>query len=304
MNALRAFAAVYMSGGIRPAGRLLGVSHSSVARHVSDLEAKLGTPLLEKGDGTNALRFSAAGEALGNEAARTFETLQHVWSSAKERKGRGAVTLSTAPSVAALWLLPRLPSLADSMPAIELSVLAEQRVRAPSDDGCDLAIRMGGTVGENSETLMDDALAPVIAPRLLLRAHTARGGPTGDANTANLLRDLPLVHDRDPNAGWAQWLAANEITGVDVSSGPRFTSSDLVLRAAKLGQGIALARLRLAKADILDGSLERLPCASLPLPNAYNLVFDPERLKRSAVRAVRDWLHTEASRDLLLSDGG
>jgi LysR family glycine cleavage system transcriptional activator len=295
LNALRAFAAIYLTGGIRPAGRLLGVSHSSVARHLSELEAMLGTSLVERTRDARALAFTAAGETLGREAAGALGALDSTWSSIRERRGAGTVTISAAPSVAALWLLPRLHRLAEALPRVEVSVLAEQRVRAPSEEGSDLAIRMGGRTSGDAEPLMDDALTPVAAPRLLSRARTARGGPTGGATVAALLSDLPLLHDRDPNAGWPCWIERHGSKGLDASAGPRFTSSDLVLRAAKLGQGVALARLRLAGADLADGSLERLTPASVHLPDAYQLVADPDRREHASVRAVRDWLHAEAA---------
>lgn len=43
--ALRAFAIVYQTGGIRAAASKLGIAHSSVSCHVRELEARLGTAL-------------------------------------------------------------------------------------------------------------------------------------------------------------------------------------------------------------------------------------------------------------------
>ena len=301
LNALRAFAAVYLTGGIRPAGRLLDVSHSSVARHLSELEAMLGTSLVERTRDARALAFTAAGGNLGREAAGTLGALDRAWSRVRERRGAGTVTIWAAPSVAALWLLPRMHRLAEALPRVEVSVLAEHRVRAPSEEGSDLAIRMGGRTSGDAEPLMDDALTPVATPRLLSRARAARGGPTGGVTVVALLGDLQLMHDHDPNAGWPCWIERHGSMGLDASAGPRFTSSDLVLRAAKLGQGVALARLRLAGADLADGSLERLTPASVHLPDAYQLVADPGRREHPSVRAVRDWLRAEAAAEGLCS---
>ena len=41
LNALRTFAAVYETGGVRPASRALNVAHSSVSRHLRELEKAL-----------------------------------------------------------------------------------------------------------------------------------------------------------------------------------------------------------------------------------------------------------------------
>ena len=145
---------------------------------------------------------------------------------------------------------------------------------------------------------MDDTLTPVAAPRILSRARAARGGPTGDGHPTALLNDLPLLHDRDPNAGWALWARHHGAPDLDVERGPRFASSDLVLRAAKNGQGIALARLRLADEDLRNGSLERLTAASVTLPEAYWLIGRTDRAERSGVQAVRAWLIDEGAEAL------
>ncbi|MEM8596653.1 MAG: LysR substrate-binding domain-containing protein [Pseudomonadota bacterium] len=291
MNALRAFVSIYLTGGIRPAGRALGVSHSAVARQLQQLEALLGAPLVERGKAERAISFTPLGDRLGREGAKAFGQLEQSWSAARERRPAQAVTISAAPSFAALWLLPRLPLLAEAHPRIELSVLAEQRIRDPAEEGSDLTIRMGRPrAGERALPFMDDALVPVANPGLLARARAARGGPTGDTRTETLLRDLPLLHDRDPNAGWALWIDHFGPRDIDQAAGPRFSSSDLVLRASKQGQGVALARLRLAADDIATGALERLTTAALPLPRAYWVIENRERTERASLRLVRDWL--------------
>lgn len=296
LNALRAYAAVYLAGGIRPAGRMLGVSHSSVVRHVVELEALVGAPLIERDGDTRSIAFTPLGERLGHEASKALGALSGTWTDARERRSANAVTISAAPSFAALWLLPRLPRLAEAHPQIEVSVLAEQRVRDPAEEGSDLSIRMGrARKGERAFPFMDDALTPVASPRLLARARAARGGPTGGATEATLLNDLPLLHDRDPNAGWPVWTDRHGPAGPGVTQGPRYSSSDLVLRAAKQGQGIALARLRLAEDDLASGALERLSDEAVPLVDAYWIIGKAEEKDRASVRAVREWLINEGN---------
>lgn len=296
LNALRAFAAVHLAGGIRPAGRALGVSHSSVARHVAELEAHVGAPLIDRGSEGRALAFTPLGERLGQAASKTLGSLDRTWTAARERRLANAVTISAAPSFAVLWLLPRLPRLAEAHPRIEVSVLAEQRVRAPSEEGSDLSVRMGRPRrGERAVPFMDDALTPVASPRLLARARAGRSRSPGGASVAALLRDLPLLHDRDPNAGWSAWTEHHGPAGPGLAQGPRFSSSDLVLRAAKQGQGVALARLRLAEDDIGTGALERLSDDVVALPDAFWIVMGDEGEGRASVRAVRDWLMGEGN---------
>jgi LysR family glycine cleavage system transcriptional activator len=45
LNALRVFALACAKGGVRSAARELGIAHSSVSRHLAELEKWLGVPL-------------------------------------------------------------------------------------------------------------------------------------------------------------------------------------------------------------------------------------------------------------------
>ena len=101
LNALRAFAIVHREGGIRAASRVLGVTHSSISRHVRELESWIGVGLLEANRANRALAFTVHGETLGRACLSGFETLAEVVVSLREARSPNTVTVSTAPSFAA-----------------------------------------------------------------------------------------------------------------------------------------------------------------------------------------------------------
>jgi LysR family glycine cleavage system transcriptional activator len=290
LNALRAFAAVYETGGVRPAARALRVSHSSISRHVRELETFLGLALLEERGPRRAAGFTAQGEALGRAALGSLRDLDHAVSALRERRRPNAVVIATTASVAARWLLPRLAALQEAHPWIEPSVTVEQALVDPGDQGADVAIRMGSGPwpGSRCRALMDDTLYPVMHPAFWERA----GRPAEPGRLAG----LPLLHDRDPNASWDAWFAAFPAGRGDLRAGPRFASSDLVLRAAAQGLGVALARGRLAADDLASGALMR-PFADrcVELPDAYWIV-EPPAPPRAAVAAATAWLIAAAAR--------
>ena len=289
MNALRAFAMVYAHGGVRAAARELGVAHSSVSRHLAELDRWLGVPLLRAAAGRGAVAFTPQGEALGRATLAGLRTIEQAVAALRETRPAHAVTLSTSPSFAIHWLLPRLPALEKAHPKIELSVQVEQRLDALDDGRIDLAIRMGeGPWRElHAEPLMDDALYPVMSPVL----WQASGRPSKPAQLAG----LRLLHDRDPQAVWELWRQVHGPAKLALQGGARYTSSDLVLRAAMQGQGVALARHRLAVDDVANGSLVRpFGELSVPLGPSYWIVRPPAK-PRPAVAAVIDWLHWQAA---------
>jgi LysR family transcriptional regulator, glycine cleavage system transcriptional activator len=292
LNALRAFAAIYASGGVRPAARELAISHSAVSRHLGELERWLGVKLLQPTSGRRGVVFTAQGDALGKVAIASLGELARVAEALREARSERTVAIATSPSIAVRWLLPRLPALEAAHRSIDVSVVVDQRVQDLAAAGADLAIRSGKGPWPEVEhhALMTDALYPVMSPAL----HARVGRPSRPAALAR----LRLLHDRDPDATWEAWRAAHGPRGLDVRRGPRYTSSDLVLRAAVHGQGVALARHRLARDDVAAGALIR-PFGDLEvdLGVAYWIVRPVHVHPTAATAAVVRWLLQHAELD-------
>jgi len=288
LNALRVFAVACSKGGVRAAARALGIAHSSVSRHLAELESWLGQPLREHGSGWT---LTAQGEALGRAVEAGLHEIGNAVASVRETRSPFAVTVSAAPSVASRWLLPRLPAMERAHPRIELSVLVNQRIENLAASGIDLALRMGAGPWPHvqCEPLMSDALYPVLSPALW---HSS-GRPTRVQDLAA----LRLLHDRDPQASWDVWRRKFGPAALSLQHGPRFASSELLLHAAEQGQGIALARHRLAAESVAAGRLVRpFGACEVLLPDAYWIVRPAStRPPRHAVAVVISWLKEQAS---------
>lgn len=290
LAALRALAAIHETGGVRPAARRLQISHSAVSRHLRELEAWLGVTLAESVPNRKALVFTPAGEALGQAALRQMNALAQAVATVRERRRGNGVTISTTASFAARWLLPRLARLGETASWVEVSVMIQPKLSDPAADGADLSLRMGRGpwLGLDCEPLMDDALYPVMSPDY----WREKGEPERVADLAR----LGLLHDRDPHAAWASWRSAYGPPTLDVRSGPRFSSSDLVLRAAAGGLGVALARDRLVRHDLAVGTLIRpFGERQVEISDAYWIVQPALPQRRSALDAVLAWLRAEAA---------
>lgn len=289
LNALRAFATVYAKGGVRAAARELGIAHSSVSRHLAELDAWLGMPLVDAAGGRRGISFTPQGDALGRATLAGFGEIERAVASLRESRSTRSVTISTTPSFAARWLLPRLPRLEQSHPHLEVSVLVDQRIDTLETGDVDLAIRMGRGPWPDvrCEVLMDDSLYPVMSPVLFEDAgRPARPGE---------LKGMRLLHDRDPSASWEAWRQVYGPASLDVLAGPRFASTDMVLRAATQGQGVALARHRLAADDLASGALVRpIDGLQVPLKDAYWIVLPAHGRIRHATQTLVAWLKEQA----------
>jgi LysR family glycine cleavage system transcriptional activator len=284
LNGLRVLASVLESGGIRAAARALSLSPSVVHRHLRELEARVGTPLVERSG--NRLRFTAAGQRLGRVSAEALGELAVAVDSTIEDRRPNELVVATTESFAANWLLPRLARFPAAKRRYVISLKTDQRLsRIPRD--ADFAIRLGAYVDESLpavDPLMDEIMVPVACAEMAERLQ--------EAAAAEVVR-LPLLHDRDPQVSWRRWCSAMGVDPNDARSGSRLSSSALVLRAAELGLGIALARRRLAEEALADRRLVELRHLAVPIGTAYWLVRRP--VPRAAEQVVIAWLRQEAA---------
>src|SRR5438874_1679713 len=316
LNALRAFALVLERGGVRAAARELAISHSAVSRHLKELERWLGVALLEKRD-AGGLRATAQGQLLAEAARNALHGMQQAVEAVREQRSSYSVSVCTTPSFAVRWLLPRVPALQRSYPRLEVSVVVDQRLEEPGSFSSDLAIRTGRGPWPAllAEPLMDECLYPLLSPALWRQSGRFRDPEElcrmrllhdRDPNTSwQLWRQkygpAALLHDRDPNTSWQLWRQKYGPAALDVRRGPRFASSDLLLRAAAQGLGVALARHRLAQEDLASGALVRpFETRVIDLGAAYWIVRPRGGAPREAVTILLAWLRRQAERTPLV----
>ena len=291
LNALQAFALAVSKGGVRAAARELSVSHSAVSRHLNELQRRLGVSLYERDRKAHKFAVTPQGRRLAISVLSALSDLRAATDAVSEQKSRHAVTLATAPSFAARWLLPRLSALERAYPHLATSVLVDQRLEDLRTSEADLAIRMGrGSWSDVAAIpLMGDSLYPVMSPDAWKKA----GRPSKVADLCH----QRLLHDRDPDASWSLWREQHGPAQLDVRKGARFSSSDLVLRAAAQGLGVALARHRLAADDLDAGVLVRpFGAQAVVIENAYWIVTRADREPRAAAKIVIAWLQRAAQR--------
>ncbi|MBL8655094.1 MAG: LysR family transcriptional regulator, partial [Alphaproteobacteria bacterium] len=76
---------------------------------------------------------------------------------------------------------------------------------------------------------------------------------------------------------------------------PKFNQSSMVIEAAVLGRGVALAKASLAAADLDAGCLVKPFGEAIPIDFAYWLVCPASKLGLRKVELFRAWLKGEAA---------
>jgi LysR family glycine cleavage system transcriptional activator len=293
LNALRAFEVTGRHGSFTRAAEELYVTPAAVSQQVRLLEAILGQSLFDRLP--KQLQLTAAGSALLPGLLDGFRRIGEAVNAAVASDEEHRLQVSVAPSFGSKWLLPRLGSFQAAHPEIELAIDASMQLVDLTRGEADVAIRYGAGdyPGLLAERLLNEEVVTVCSPAML-------EGPDALRTPADLARHM-LLHDASPDRDescptWEMWLSAAGVRGVDARRGLRFNQASLVLEAAILGRGVALAKAAIARGDLQAGRLVRPFGISVPVGFAYYLVYARSRAGEAKIARFRGWLLQEIKR--------
>jgi LysR family glycine cleavage system transcriptional activator len=288
LNALKAFEAAARHLSFTKAAAELNVTQGAVSHQVQALEEQLGLLLFKRMN--RRLALTEAGRNYLPALGEAFDRIAEATRRLGRDRSAGPLKLSTMPSFASRWLLPRLAKLRRVAPELELMISATPALVDLHDDQFDLVIRFGvGSYPDLTETfLMGDAVVPVCAPALLQRAPLRK---PEDLAHHTLLHDE--VGPREQGVDWQRWLSSAGVKGIDVKRGPIFSDSSFVVLAAIAGEGVGLARLSLCQDDLVAGRLVQPFGPIMPVAMTYRLLTTPEKAAWPKVERFRDWILAE-----------
>jgi LysR family glycine cleavage system transcriptional activator len=295
LTAVRAFEAAARHLSFTRAAAELNVTQTAISHQIKALEERLGVRLFRRLP--RGLVLTEQAQVYLPDVRDALDRIAAATERLTREQESGVLTVSTMPSFAAKWLVPRLGRLRQSHPGIDLRISATLQLVDFSRDDIDVAVRCGRGhyPGLRADRLFTEDVFPVCSPRLLEGPHPLR--------TPDDLRHHVLLHDVDTGrvqfthatGPWRYWLEVAGVAGIDLDHGLIFEDTNLLLDAAIAGHGVALGRSVIAAADIAAGRLVRPFELSVPFGLAYYLVYPEANAERPRVRAFRDWLLAEAA---------
>ncbi|WP_224776835.1 LysR substrate-binding domain-containing protein [Achromobacter insolitus] len=275
LAALRAFEAVARLGSLSRAAAELNVTKSAVSHQLRALEADLGTSLLRRGGTVRRAETTEAGAALlasVQQALTLLETAcRNVRASARGKR-RYTLNVSANPSLAALWLAPRIGRFIELHPDIDIQVyLHASQDPAWKTQDIDLAFlhvrAMGPHIAAPGDIpLMTETVVPVCSPALV---------PEADRNDPRVFlrhRWLEEKHIDSPETDWRTWGPRLGIAPDDWQDPMVLSGLSTVVAAAAAGVGIALGRAPLIDEDLASGRLVPL-MPHLRMPGSWGYVM-------------------------------
>ena len=290
LRALHAFEAAARHLSFARAAEELHVTPAAVSQQIKLLEAHLKRPLFERGP---PLALSAQARTALPHIQAAFDLLERAAGQLRAGGDSPALVVSTPPSFASRWLIPRLERFQQRHPEIELRLLASTRPVDFSSEDVHAAVRYGGGryPGLYAERLRAESVVALAHPRLAGSLQQP-----ADLLEATLLHNSGLSWDATfPD--WTTWLRN---AGVEPTAPLRlreFGDANLVTEAALAGLGVALLLRTLVSEELASGRLVAL-FPEQPLVNGYHFVCPPRHLEEARVAAFREWLLEELAREI------
>lgn len=286
MPNLLAFEAVARRRSFASAAAELHLTASAISHQVARLESDLGVRLFERN--AHGVRLSAAGEHYLNRIGGALGAI----SAATEDMRQGmsnSLYVHSAPSIASLWLMPRLQRFAEAHPDIALNLSAAHTHSDFALGQADVDIRYGIPRWPDLvvEPLFEERIVPLASPAFI-RAHRLK--------RIDQLLDVPLIQSNVSVVQWSDWLNSFSGRRAPERFQVRFDRAQMSLDAATQGLGVALESATIAGRHLSEGKLRTVfgldKCVRV---KAHFAVYPPRHARRPAVEAFLRWLHKEAA---------
>lgn len=288
LSSLRAFEAAARFSSFALAAAELRLTPSAVSHQIKLLEMELGVSLFHRAH--RSVVLTDAGRQYADEISAAFARIEMATRDIGRSKKFDILTVHSAPSFAAQWLMPRLAQFGLINSGVDVRLNASPTPVDLGANSVDIDIRYGSAFKTTDTTTIalpfpPETIVPMCSPKLL------ESGPA--LRTPQDLAHFTLIHSEFCLVGWRDWRRRHPDVPLETTRGPRFDRSFISIGAAVDGLGVCLESLLLAQRELQTGRL----VAPLGLDGltvhgyTFNVLKTQAHLQK--IRTFRTWIFDE-----------
>jgi LysR family transcriptional regulator, glycine cleavage system transcriptional activator len=284
LQSLIAFETAARHGRMTTAAAELNITPGAVSKQVKKLEEWLGLTLFE---GTkNSPKLSSVAEILQSKLSTAFDQLEVAVIEAK-RQTSLTVSVACYNTLAAKWLLPRLPAFSVLHPDIDVQLTTTADVDNARLSQSDVIILVEPSKTKHDSHvlhthLFDEFLGPVLSSDLLRKQRITN---------IDTLSQFPILKTKSRSDAWDIWATNNHANG-HIHAKHEYPHYYLTIEAALRGLGVCIAPWHLVVEDV-DSKRLTAPLGFTKTKLHYVALCEFEA--RESVRLFCDWLTQEAA---------
>lgn len=293
MSELHAFAAAARLRSFTRAAEELCVTQGAISRAIARLESHFGRPLIQR----SAHRFALteAGQSLLDAVSGPLAAIETASAALMSEDRTHRLVLSAVPTLASVWLVPRLPDFHRRHPGIRLDFVPYERdedFSGPTPDAALLAGTPERWPGWRCDYVIGREMVPVCHPE---RARARRAAGRWHA-PADLLEEPLLYHTSAP-ANWPHWFQAAGVPSAAPQLATGFDQVSILIQAVRADMGVAVLQRCLVRDEIAAGRVVAPFDLPIRLTRGYFLCAPRERRDHPALARFREWLLDIAAQD-------
>jgi len=259
LNAIRAFVTIAREKSVTRAAQAMGVTQSSVSRHLAVLEDYLGAKLMER-RGRNS-ELTEFGRLFANTVAEPLDT---IWYTARRMRRHNRadvnriVVRTSLATFAYTMLIPNLQKFSNEMGGAVVDVISSLSMPT-SSDVFDVLITRDLSIIEPADhwEIYNEQIVCVGAS-----AHV-----TG--KDFSIVRSMPILNITSRPDILPTWLRSMNLTSTDIHSGARYDHHYLALPAVTTGKCLLVAPEIVVSDLVRDGLYKVIPGSQAPSGMQY-----------------------------------
>ncbi len=270
----------------------MNLTQGAVSHRIRRLEMHIGFRLFIRM--TRKLALTEEGKRLLATLSHSLRAINDEIEDIRDQDLRGTLHIGIAPTLAHLWLMPRLPRFQAQWPGLNLRFRVRAGVMDFNEERVDLAIYYGATRYPDlyQQRLMAESLLPVCSPRYRQQYRPLSGG---DPAALVWIHACESTDVQDQFAEWCLWC---QHSGQALPFEGRYyavNNHSLAIEMALNGLGVVMGRKTLIQPLLDAGRLVALSENEAPSPFGYDLICPQENRSRPRFRAFSEWLAAECA---------
>ena len=289
LGSMRVFAKVVEQGSFARAAQVLDISATVVTRNVADLEAHLGTRLLNRT--TRRLSLTETGQQYLERVRQILADIDDAdaIASSSARKPHGTLRICCHPGFGQSQLAALLPLYAQTMPDVVLDVTLADHTIDLVEEGFDVGIFIG--LQKFDASMIARRLATSKVVLCASPAYLARRGAPATPSDVSGHDCLNFAFDQLRHHWPVHW--ENQVLNVPIVSRMVSNSGAVLRQAALAGMGIMLRSSFTLENDLESGRLVQLLQGHHLGQLSVMMVYPSRRLLSAKVRSFVDFLNAQ-----------
>ena len=284
LNFLNTFETVARHLSFTNAAKELYLTQAAVSHQIRSLEDQIGVELFHREN--RKIILTKEGEKLLPSVVSGLQGISDSLDKIQNYDFEENLVVGVGSSFSANWLVHRLGGFYQKFPDINLHLKISTNDPDFRNEGTDLAVvwGKGDWKGVICEKLMVVEFTPVCSPDLLNNYNSLK--------TPKDLIKFPLLDDSDYEF-WQEWLEKAGISGKKFKRRLVIRDSNVLIRSALDGHGVALCAVGIVQEYLDSGQLIRPFDLSITGRGFYYLIYPEKSNRKPLVRLFKNWLIEE-----------